>query len=247
VAGEQTGHAVRTDRRAWPMPESGPPPHNEVMRLWEACKPVTEDAALSEQLRKRSLWPEGVASIDLARALPDSCAAWPKWAQCGQQTWRESGHRLLFPLWNAKGEHRSLHARLVQKTEGPGKTAKGLFPSGYSAKGLFLADSFARFLLTSGIPPWWRWEEPPSIIVTEGAPDFLTVASHFGEWECVPAVLGVLSGSWSDDLAKQIPDGCRVVVRVHRDEAGKKYRDTICRSLSGRCRVFAEAGEVAHV
>jgi 5S rRNA maturation endonuclease (ribonuclease M5) len=55
-----------------------------------------------------------------------------------------------------------------------------------------------------------------------------------------------LSGSWSDELADRIPTECRVVVKVDKDKAGEKYRDAICRSLSGRCRVLVEAGEVAH-
>jgi hypothetical protein len=83
------------------------------------------------------------------------------------------------------------------------------------------------------------------VIITEGAPDFLTVATHYGCTEYAPAVLGVVSGSWSDELAARIPTECRVVVRVHRDEAGAKYLAAIRRSLSGRCRVLVEAGEVA--
>ena len=138
-----------------------------------------------------------------------------------------------------------MHARLVEKVDGD--RAKGLFPSGHTAKGLFLADSFGLLLIRSGVPKWWRQSEPPSVIITEGAPDFLTVATHYGCTEYAPAVLGILSGSWSDELAARIPTECRVVVRVHRDEAGEKYLAAVRRSLSGRCRVFVEAGEVAHV
>jgi hypothetical protein len=137
-----------------------------------------------------------------------------------------------------------VHARLVEKTDGD--IGKGLFPSGHSAKGFFLADSFARLLITVGIPKWWRQSKAPKIIITEGPIDFLTVATQFGCSEYAPAVLGVVSGSWSDELAARIPTECRVVVKVHRDGAGAKYRDAICRSLSGRCRVLVEAGEVAH-
>ena len=136
-----------------------------------------------------------------------------------------------------------MHARLVEN--GQTERAKGLFPASHSAKGLFLADSFARLLITKGVPSWWRQREPPSVIITEGAIDFLTVGTHFGCYEYAPAVLGILSGSWSDELAARIPTECRVVVRVHRDEAGAKYRDAIRRSLSGRCRVLVEGGEVA--
>lgn len=230
-------------RRAMPAPRL-PPPVESVGALWAASKPVTDDPDLAVQLLTREIDPAIVEDRDLARCLPSS-GTLPKWARSGSQTWRDSDHRLLFQLWNAEGSLSSVHARLVEKTDGYRK--KGLFPSGHSAKGFFLADSFARLLITNGVPSWWRQSEPPSVIITEGAIDFLTVATHYGCAEDAPAVLGVLSGSWSDELAARIPTECRVIVKVHRDEAGQKYRDQICRSLSGRCRVFVDAGEVAHV
>lgn len=230
-------------RRAMPAPRL-PPPVESVGALWAASKPVTDDPDLAVQLLTREIDPAIVEDRDLARCLPSSRTL-PKWARSGSQTWWDSGHRLLFQLWNAEGSLSSVHARLVEKTDG--YRGKGLFPSGHSAKGFFLADSFARLLITNGVPSWWRQSEPPSVIITEGAIDFLTVGTHYGCYEYAPAVLGVLSGSWSDELAARIPTECRVVVRVHRDEAGQKYRDQICRSLSGRCRVFVDAGEVAHV
>ena len=229
-------------RRAVPAPRL-PPPVESVGALWAAAKPVTDDADLARQLLGRCLDPAIIEDLDLARCLPSSRTL-PKWARSGSLSWWESGHRLLFQLWNAEGSLSSVHARLVEKTDGDRK--KGLFPSGHSAKGFFLADSFARLLITNGVPSWWRQSEPPSVIITEGAPDFLTVATHYGCSEYAPAVLGILSGSWSDELAARIPTECRVIVKVHRDEAGQKYRDQICRSLSGRCRVFVGDREVAH-
>ncbi len=220
-----------------------PPPVESVGALWAAAKPVTDEPDLAVQLLNRRIDPAIVEDRDLARCLPSS-ATLPKWARSGSLSWWESGHRLLIPLWDVEGNLSSVHARVVERADGD--RAKGLFPSGHSAKGLLLADSFSRLLITVGIPKWWRRSEPPTIIIVEGAPDFLTVATHYGTVEDAPAVLGVVSGSWSDELAARIPTECRVVVRVHRDEAGEKYRDAICRSLSGRCRVFVEAGEVAH-
>lgn len=229
-------------RRVVPAPRL-PPPVESVGALWAAAKPVTDDPDLARQLLGRCLDPAIIEDRDLARCLPSS-GTLPKWARSGPQTWGESDHRLLLPLWNAEGSLCSVHARLVES--GQTERAKGLFPASHSAKGLFLADSFALLLIRSGVPKWWRQSEPPSVIITEGAPDFLTVATHYGCTEYAPAVLGVVSGSWSVELAARIPTECRVVVRVHRDEAGEKYRDAICRSLSGRCRVFVEAGEVSH-
>ena len=229
-------------RRALPAPRLPPSP-DSVRALWEAATPVTDDAALVSQLAKRCLDPAVIEDLDLARAMPSGPL--PRWAWSAGKTWLESGHRLLIPLWDTEGNMVSVHARTVEKVD-PDQQ-KGLFPSGHSAKWLFFADSFARLLITKGIPSWWRQSEPPSVIITEGAPDFLTVATHYGCSEYATAVLGILSGSWSDELAARIPTECRVIVKVHRDEAGQKYRDQICRSLSGRCRVFVEAGEVVHV
>ena len=228
-------------RRVMPAPRL-PPPVESVGALWAAAKPVTDDSDLARQLLGRCLDPAIIEDRNLARCLPSS-GTLPKWARSGSLSWWESGHRLLLPLWNAEGSLCSVHARLVEN--GQTERAKGMFPASHSAKGLFLADSFGLLLIRSGVPKWWRQSEPPSVIITEGAPDFLTVATHYGCTEYAPAVLGVVSGSWSDELAARIPTECRVVVRVHRDEAGEKYRDAICRSLSGRCRVFVEAGEVA--
>ena len=229
-------------RRAMPALRL-PPPVESVGALWAAAKPVTDDADLARQLLGRCLDPAIIEDRDLARCLPSS-GTLPKWARSGSQTWRDSDHRLLFPLWNAEGSLCSVHARLVES--GQTERAKGMFPASHSAGGLFLADSFALLLIRSGVPKWWRQREPPSVIITEGAPDFLTVATHYGCSEYAPAVLGILSGSWSDELAARIPTECRVIVKVHRDEAGQKYRDQICRSLSGRCRVFVGDREVAH-
>ena len=228
-------------RRAVPAPRL-PPPVVSVGALWAASKPVTDDADLARQLLGRCLDPAIIEDLDLARCLPQSGTI-PKWAQSGSQPWWGSGHRLLFPLWNAEGNLCSVHARLVESDQT--ERAKGLFPSGHSAKGLFLADSFARLLIRSGVPSWWRQSEPPSVIITEGAIDFLTVATHYGCTEYAPAVLGVFSGSWSDELAARIPTECRVVVKVHRDEAGEKYLAAIRRSLSGRCRVLVGDRKVA--
>ena len=229
-------------RRAMSAPRL-PPPVESVGALWAASKPVTDDADLARQLLGRCLDPAIIEDRDLARCLPSS-GTLPKWARSGSLSWWESGHRLLFQLWNAEGSLSSVHARLIEKTDGD--RGKGLFPSGHSAKGIFLADSFARLLITKGVPSWWRQSEPPSVIICEGAIDFLTVGTHFGCSEYAPAVLGILSGSWSDELAARIPTECRVIVKVHTDAAGQKYRDQICRSLSGRCRVFVGDREVSH-
>lgn len=241
LADEIAGGVARCYRppvgRWMPTPRL-PPPVESVGALWAVARPVTDDADLVRQLHGRCLDPAIIEERDLARCLPRT-GVLPAWTRCRSQTWWESGHRLILPMWNAEGALCSVHARLIESPTGD--TAKGLFPAGHSTKGLFLADSFALLIIRTGIPYWWCKSDPPSIIITEGAPDFLTVATHYGYVEDAPAVLGVVSGSWSDALAARIPSGCRVAVKVHSDEAGRKYRDVICRSLRGRCRLMIDA------
>lgn len=217
------------------------PPVESVGSLWARCSPVADDADLARALLARAIDPAIVSDRDLARGLP-AAGELPPWARRDGRSWRDSGHRAILPLWNAAGELAGVHARTFDASpDGP----KGLLPAAHSSAGLFLADPFARLILTTGTPGWYR-SEAPTFIVCEGAPDFLTVACHFGAWEYAPAVLGVLSGSWSDALAERIPSGCRVVIRTHLDAAGLKYRDTIARSLYTRCAVFVEKPEGAH-
>ena len=215
-----------------PLPPLAPPSADEVRDLWARCGPVCDDRALSLALFDRALDPAVIADRDLARCLPaDGCL--PAWARRAGQSWRASGHRLIVPLFDARGSLVSLHARSLASDAEP----KGLSPAGHSSAGLVMADAFALDLLAHGIPAWWGEGEAPTVVIAEGVPDFLTDASVFGEWERVPATLGVISGAWSADVAARIPDGCRVVIRTHDDKAGHRYREQIGESLHARCRV----------
>jgi hypothetical protein len=75
--------------------------------------------------------------------------------------------------------------------------------------------------------------------VAEGEPDFLTWATRFSDAdEAAPAVLGVVSGSWTTCIADRMPDGARMIVRTDHDEPGEKYAHTIQMTLRGRCTVL---------
>ena len=198
--------------------------------------PVCDDPVLSLLLFGRALDPAIIADRDLARVLPVAYSL-PRWAGHAGRSWRASGHCLIVPLFDAHGTLVSLHARSLSTDADP----KGLSPAGHSSAGLVMADAFARELLAHGVPSWWTQSEAPTIVIAEGVPDFLTDASVFGEWERAPATLGIISGAWSADVAARIPDGCRVVIRAHDDDAGRRYRQQIGESLHARCRV-----EVAH-
>jgi hypothetical protein len=142
-------------------------------------------------------------------------------------------------MFDAAGRVRSLHARAVSADVG---VPKGLSPAGYTVGGLAMADPLARLLL-AGEPLGDGMSSAEAVglydlVIVEGVPDFLTWATRWGDAaEAAPAVMGVISGSWTDELAARVPDGTCVVIRVHQDGAGAKYAATIKASLDQRCRV----------
>jgi len=212
------------------------PPKQEVTALWAASLPVSADPesvvwfagrfgpAASWSIQQAELW-------DLARAIPAGLRL-PRWAWSRRGPWVRTGHRIIFRLWDHTGQAVSLRARAVDGTVAP----KSLAPSGFSVKGLVLADPLACQLLDGVCPNWWQ---PREIVVTEGEPDWLLWALRQRETdEHGPAVLGIESGAWSPKIAARIPSGASMVIRTHHDEPGERYAQQIAASLQGRCRVF---------
>ena len=238
LCGEYAAAPMQRRRLPPPPRPQHPPPLAEVRRLWADCPPVSDDSDLSRQLIARRIDPRVVADRNLARALPLQRQL-PNWARAESRSWRQ-GYRCILPLYDPAGELVSLHARAIETAPG---NSKGLLPAGYSARGLFLADSLALQILTVGIPDWWPRSKPPRLFITEGGIDFLTVACHYGDTEDYPAVLGVIAGSWSDELAQRIPSGCHVAIVTHGDAAGRMYRDRIADSIHARCRVFVDSDQ----
>lgn len=196
--------------------------------LWRQCGPATEDTEAAQWLRDRALDAALVEDRDLARVIPRG-AALPPWARSGARAWSETGHRLIVPMRDSRGQIVSLHARALGSAE-----PKSLWPKGCRAEGV-LADPLARMLLATGqAPDWWA---DRAIIIAEGVPDFLTWATRYGDDESAPAVLGVAAGSWTSEIARRIPDGCRVLVRTHHDGAGHRYAAVVATSLRRRCDV----------
>ena len=86
----------------------------------------------------------------------------------------------------------------------------------------------ARCLLANGPPEQWE----PTVVVTEGIPDYLTWATRqHEEREQGPVVFGVFAGGWSRDLGKQIPTDERVALRTHQDQQGERYAARIASTL----------------
>jgi len=203
-------------------PRSGRPPAEEVQALWEVCRGACVEAS---DLQARGLDPAAIEGEDLARVLPE-LGPFPRWATCRKKSWAQSGHRWILPLYDARGAIASLHARQL----GAGPPPKALSPVGCELRGLVLADGRGAELLRTGKAP------AAGVIVCEGVPDLLTLGTLWGDAaEDAPAVLGVIAGSWSADLARRIPKGAVVTIWTHSDRggAGQRYAQQILATLKG--------------
>jgi len=232
-------NAVASERSDAQTSERPYPPPDEVRELWAGCVPVSDVAQVREYLEGRVIAPAGVEALDLARAIPDG-AVLPRWASYRgnapeARPWLAIGFRLVLPVYDAGGVVRSVRGWRVLEGDGP----KRLPPSGYRAGGLVMADGAGVALLERASLEGTDGR----VVIVEGEPDFLTWATRFPDSaEAVPAVLGILSGSWTDEIAARIPDGARVIVRTHHDEAGNRYAAAVRGSIDRRCEVLRSKG-----
>ena len=198
-----------------------------MLSFWGRCMGVLDDAGVCEWLQGRGLHPATIEDLDLARVVPSG--EFPGWARLRGRSWRESGHRLVVPLHDARGDLRSFQARQVEP-EGGGP--KSVSPCGVEVRGLVFADALGRRVLRRGD------RHPPfDLVLAEGVPDYLSWASRWGcdaGLEDSPAVLSVVAGSWTQDVAERIPSGSRLALRMHGDDAGDCYAATVARTLDGR-------------
>ncbi len=229
--------------RSSPAPSGVAPDHRylpdvELREFWAACRPLHE-ASATEPARsylraERHIDPERCGLLDLSRIIPDSFApTWIPWAGMLRPDWHRL-YRLVTPMFDATGAMRSVRFRAVAATSASKKT---LNPKGYGYGGLVMADPMGRALLRGE-----RKDEDIAwngqVVIVEGEPDFWTWSCHplrFGAAQTW-AVFGIASGSWSEDLARRIPDAAKVIVRTHHDEPGEKYAEIIRASfVLGRC------------
>jgi hypothetical protein len=217
-----------------PAPPPTRPPAAEVFKFWNLLQPVTEVPDVAAAWNARKLDAATIEERDLARALPQAMPV-PSWAAFRGAAWSEGPHRLVLPMFDAVGRMATLHARAAS-----GAKPKGLSPAGHSIAGAVFADPLARLLLASGTctdgEPAADVVRGVGLIVCEGAPDFLAWATHWSDAnEAPPAIIGVVAGSWTREVAARVPDGTAVLLELHRDLAGAKYEAAVIATLQGRC------------
>jgi hypothetical protein len=211
-----------------PNTPSSRPPAVEVARLWAQCRPLSFIPDVAAAWDARGLDVVTIEDRDLARALPTGIQM-PRWAWGPHGRW-DSPYRLIVPMFDAVGHLVSLHARAAR-----GANPKGLSPAGHAIAGTVMADALARRMLAGDAPDDLRRS---SLLIAEGVPDFLTWATHWGDAaENAPAVLGVIAGSWTSEVAARVPTGMRVGIATHADDAGEGYARGIAATLADRCEL----------
>jgi len=229
LADEINENKPRADRPLPPPPQHTPertyPPASELDRLWKESGSVVQVDVANSLLVSRKLKPDEVDRYGLARAITSN--QWlPGWAASGEEpdkrTWRFSGHRMLVPVYDSSGLMKSVRAWSVDGRS----PAKRLPPSGFRASGLVMANRYAQDLLKTK-------KGPCKILIAEGEPDFLTVSTN---WFYLP-VMGLTSGSWTEEFAKKIPLGSEILIMTHHDKAGDKYAEIVNSTVKNRAVV----------
>jgi hypothetical protein len=227
----------RKRRESTPEPPPNYPPEADLTALWGASVEVNAHEQAVRALETRGLSAGAVRDLGLATALPDGVAL-PRWAVVRGRSWVEAGYAVILPTWAASagpGAQR-LEARCVRAWHVGGKLPEGhpkrVAPAGFAASGLVLADPKARALLEAA--------RPCRLVVVEGEPDFLSLATRAALAGADYGVLGVTSGAWTPGIAWLVPDGSQVAVCTHADDAGERYAEAVRSSASGRFEVLRE-------
>jgi len=224
------------------------PPQGEVLGFSRGCGPVNEDVETCAWLRELGLDPERIGARDLVRtvALETDC---PPWARFGSADWFHSGHRVLLPLWDARGELRSLRAIRVGEARADVPAVLDPFHESrpFPRKGLVLTEMVSLAVLRHPSAPPEDHAYAVEMVRQHGfwiVPDELQFLSLASEWRIDadrPGVIGVLSGAWTAELAAKIPDGCTVTLLTGAGRAGARLATTVGRSLAPR----VSAGKLA--
>jgi len=229
---------VRFRGRAVTRSSASLPPADEVHGLLRASTLVQDDEDVAAYLQGRGISPTAAdLRISLARALPvdATCPSWAGKRENGSAaSWSRLGYRLLIPLFQAgHREPASVRARRIV----PGDP-KGVAATGHTTRNLVMADQMGRHLLAhERVPDDWPPGERLTVGIAEGEIDFLTLATWWPDEHPSPAVFGVVSGSWTAQIAACIPDRSIVEIRTDPDEAGDRMARDIHGTLGRRCDV----------
>jgi hypothetical protein len=209
--------------------ELGYPPEHELDQLADRVEPF-ELHSVAVAWAARRFGAASVPQLGASGVLHVlGNGAVPSWAAIGRRSWQDAGYRGLLWAYDASGLRRSCRVRALAELPWEG-APKALPPRGFSVRGLVLASRRGRRLL-QGL------EHPDLVVVAEGEPQFLAAVLAWPR----AAVFGVVSGSWTPELAARVPFGAQVLICTDHDQAGDRYAETIEATLRGRARIARHA------
>jgi len=227
IRGKREGHTERRKLAPVAVPASEPareyPDAEAVGEFWRACGPVGRSPSVVRLMMDRKLRFDIVDDLSLARVVRDGQSLPPGCLYKGL-SWVETGHTLILPAWDASGALRSFRGWRVKT----GVSPKRLPPTGFRQAGLVQANRLGVMMLRGQVCPKQLW-------VLEGEPDYLVAATEFG---IADAVIGIGSGSWTEEHARRVPSGTRVMVSTHADSAGDKYAAHVIETLGAARNVW---------
>lgn len=194
---------------------------NKALALWDTCVPVQDDAEVLRYLTAPRA--EGGRGIVNAATVPKHIArVLPLEMESDMR--EKVPRRLVFPLYDANGVHRSVLAR-GRLPAFPNSLTESL------RSGLVLANDRARSVLCGNpLKPANGGEF--RIVIAQGEIDWLTWVAQGGE-----TVIGIGVGSWTPKLVSRLPGGATLVIRAHNDDAGVRCAQEIFNSVRDRVKM----------
>lgn len=205
------------------------PPTDEVESFWNDCEPITATSPEGAYLDARGFNLARLPWLHMVRAATSRAVkSFRWWPSSWRLTWP-----LMFPLFNALGELRSLHARAISSSIEP----KTRWPFQCSASGLLFADGVGlEFLRSHGSAEATRGLE--GIFLAEGATDTLKLAQVLEGTAATMGVLGYVAGSKRALAEIDWPLGVPCIVATDDDAVGDKYATDVRRTLRWRVDVY---------
>lgn len=198
----------------------------EALELWDACHPLSSDSDAVAYVKSRGVKaPEKIEEWNLCRVLPKNVR--PKWTLHSPdgdapRHWAETGHRLIFPLYDVHGQIRSVLARAIVPSERKSTTSG-------PRSGLLLVDGV--------VLDWLRRNRPDvpcaTIHITEGEIDFMLRCESIQDQPLSTGVAGIMSGSWKRAHALAMPRHVHVSLETDHDAQGDKYAADIVGTFNG--------------
>ena len=204
---------------------------DEALELWDACHLLSSDNEAVAYVKSRGIVDPGkLEEWNLCRVLPKNLK--PNWTLHSPdgnapRHWAETGHRLIFPLYEAKGQIRSVLARAIVPSERKSTTAG-------PRSGLILLDGV--------VLDWLRRYRPvvddAVLHVMEGEIDFMLRCEAVQKEPLSHGVVGITSGAWKKAHAWKMPYPIHVRLDTDNDGQGDKYARDITATFEGLDTTF---------